>query len=125
VASGAVLGQTNATLSQAAGPFVVDEAGIAQVENAFATPAASAHRFRLDRFALREPGPTLSLPPGNLDASRPLLIEGVLPGITYTAWVSRDLTDWEPFTNFTAGAPGSATIEIIVTGDQRFYRVGP
>jgi len=31
---------------------VFDEAGVAQREAAFATPAAAAHRFRLDRFAL-------------------------------------------------------------------------
>jgi hypothetical protein len=96
VTSGAVLGQTNATLPQAAGPFVVDEAGIAQVENAFATPAASAHRFRLDRFALSAPGVALSLPPFDPGATRPLQLEGLRPGVTYTVWVSANLIDWNP-----------------------------
>jgi hypothetical protein len=34
-----------------AGAFVLDEAGLAQRETAISTPAAQAHRFRLDAFA--------------------------------------------------------------------------
>jgi hypothetical protein len=34
------------------GPFVFDEAGIAQREAAISTTTAQAHRFHLDRFTL-------------------------------------------------------------------------
>ena len=52
VSDGAAVAQTSATVPLSVGPFVFDEAGIAQRETAFATQAAAAHRFRLDRFTL-------------------------------------------------------------------------
>jgi len=52
VSDGALVSQATGTVPVTAGPFVFDEAGVAQREAAFATPAAAAHRFRLDRFAL-------------------------------------------------------------------------
>ncbi|MBU6308360.1 MAG: discoidin domain-containing protein [Planctomycetes bacterium] len=52
VPGNAVVSQATGTVPMTAGPFVLDEAGIAQREAAFATPAARAHRFRLDRFSL-------------------------------------------------------------------------
>lgn len=125
VTSGTVLGQTDATLPQSVGPFVLDEAGIAQAENAFATPASSAHRFRLERFALSAPGVTLSLPPSNPGATRPLLLQGLRPGVTYAVWTSSDLTRWEPVSTFTADGEGSTTLDIPAADAQRFYRVGP
>jgi hypothetical protein len=52
VSDGVLVSQATGTVPATAGPFVFDEAGVAQREAAFATPAAAAHRFRLDRFAL-------------------------------------------------------------------------
>jgi hypothetical protein len=52
VSDGAAVAQASATVPTTVGPFVFDEAGIAQRETAFATQAAAAHRFRLDRFTL-------------------------------------------------------------------------
>ncbi|MFM7243317.1 MAG: discoidin domain-containing protein, partial [Planctomycetaceae bacterium] len=52
VSDGVIVAQATGTVPTTAGPFVLDEAGVAQRESAFATPAASAHRFRLDRFVL-------------------------------------------------------------------------
>ncbi|MFM7244751.1 MAG: discoidin domain-containing protein [Planctomycetaceae bacterium] len=52
VSDGAIVAQATDAVPATAGPFVFDEAGIAQREAAFATPAAAAHRFRLERFAL-------------------------------------------------------------------------
>jgi hypothetical protein len=124
-ASGSVLSQTHAAVPLTTGPFVLDEAGVAQTETAIATPPADAHRFRLDRFALNAPGVTLSLPPSNPGATRPLLVEGLQPSVTYTMQTSTDLTQWEPAGSLTAGTETQATIEVIATGHQRFYRVGP
>jgi hypothetical protein len=52
-------------------------------------------------------------------------VEGLWPGATCTVWTSTDLSQWEPVANFTAGIDTSATIDIVATGDERFYRVGP
>ncbi len=56
VADGGSVAQATGTVPATVGPFVLDEAGIAQREAAFATTAAAAHRFRLDRFALSRGG---------------------------------------------------------------------
>jgi len=56
VSDGAVLSQAVATVPGSVGPFVVDEAGVAQREAAHATTAAAAHRFTLDRFSVARGG---------------------------------------------------------------------
>ena len=56
VSDGAVLSQAVATVPGSVGPFVVDEAGVAQRETAYATTAAAAHRFTLDRFSISRGG---------------------------------------------------------------------
>ncbi len=122
---GIVLGQATTAVPLATGPFVLDEAGISQTEAAIATPAADAHRFRLDRFVCGPARVALSLPPAGPGPSRPLRVEGLQPGVTYTVQTSTNLEQWAPAGSFTA-SPGSATTnEVIATGDQRFYRVGP
>jgi hypothetical protein len=45
------------TLPATVGPFVVDEAGVAQREQAFAATAAGSYRFRLEGFQLHPPQP--------------------------------------------------------------------
>lgn len=56
VSNGGVVAQAAAAVPASVGPFVLDEAGVAQREAAFATTAAAAHRFRLDRFVLSRGG---------------------------------------------------------------------
>jgi hypothetical protein len=52
VSDGVAVSQTSATVPLSVGPFVFDEAGIAQREAAISTTTAQAHRFHLDRFTL-------------------------------------------------------------------------
>ena len=52
VSDGVAVSQTSATVPTTVGPFVFDEAGIAQREAAISTTTAQAHRFHLDRFSL-------------------------------------------------------------------------
>jgi hypothetical protein len=52
VSDGVAVSQTSATVPLSVGPFVFDEAGIAQREAAISTTTAQAHRFQLDRFSL-------------------------------------------------------------------------
>jgi len=52
VSDGGLVAQAAGTVPASVGPFVLDEAGVAQREAAFTTTAAAAHRFRLDRFSL-------------------------------------------------------------------------
>jgi hypothetical protein len=47
--------RATATLPTTVGPFVVDEAGVAQREQAFAATAAGSYRFRLEGFQLHPP----------------------------------------------------------------------
>jgi hypothetical protein len=123
--SGAVLGQATAAVPLTTGPFVLDEAGIAQTESAIATPPAGAHRFRLDRFVHGVTRVVLSLLPAPPGPTLPLLVEGLQPGVTYTVQSSTNLEHWAPAGSFTADTGSSATNEVVATGDQRFYRVGP
>jgi hypothetical protein len=125
VNAGAALSQTNATVPLTTGPFVLDEAGIAQTESASATPPADAHRFRLDRFAHGVTRVVLSLPPAPPGLTRPILVEGLQPGVTYTVQTSTNLEHWSPAGSFTADTGSSATNEVVATGEQRYYRVGP
>ncbi|MFM7207753.1 MAG: hypothetical protein ACKO4T_13915, partial [Planctomycetaceae bacterium] len=48
----AVVASVGTVVPAGAGPFVLDEAGVAQREAAFATPAAAAYRFRLDALSV-------------------------------------------------------------------------
>lgn len=123
--SGVVLSQATAAVPLKTGPFVLDEAGIAQTETAIATAPADAHRFRLERFVHGVTRVVLSLPPADPGPTRPLLVEGLRPGVTYTVQTSIDLAQWEPTGSLTAGTETHATVEVIATGDQRFYRIGP
>jgi len=125
VDSGAVPSQATAAVSLTTGPFVLDEAGIAQAENAIATAPADAHRFRLDRFVHGVTRVVLSLPPANPGPTRPLRVDGLQPSVTYTVQTSTDLDAWVPAGSFTANTGSSATIEVVAAGNQRFYRVGP
>ena len=47
-----IVSQTDAVAVSAVGPFVFDEAGIAQREAAIATTSSQAYRFRLNQFSL-------------------------------------------------------------------------
>lgn len=45
--------------------------------------------------------------------------------ITYLVPTSTDLEQWAPTGSYTANTGNSATVEVVATGDQRFYRIGP
>jgi autotransporter-associated beta strand protein len=61
--SGIAIATAAATLPENVGPFVLDESGLAQREEAFATKSADAYRFRLEGF--RFGGPTAAMAPQN------------------------------------------------------------
>lgn len=125
VGSGALMGEASAVLPTSTGPFVLDEAGVAQTEAAFATPAADAHRFRLNRFVYGVVKTVLSLPPASPDPTRPILVEGPQPGVTYMVQTSIDLERWSAACSFTSDSGGAATNEVVATVKQRLYRVSP
>jgi len=60
---GVVIATASATLPTTTGPFVLDEAGVAQREAAFAATADTAYRFRLEGFSL---GSLSNEPPGGV-----------------------------------------------------------
>lgn len=73
-AGGGVVATATATLPSTTGPFVVDEAGAAQREQAYATTAAEAYRFRLEGISLGRPLPALqpaSPPSGTVASATP------------------------------------------------------
>jgi hypothetical protein len=58
-AGGVVVATVTAVVPVTVGPFVFDEAGVAQREAAYAASSATAYRFRLEAFSLGRPLPTL------------------------------------------------------------------
>ena len=54
--------QASGTLPATVGPFVLDEAGVAQREEAYAATAADSYRFRLEAFQLDGPQPDPGAP---------------------------------------------------------------
>ena len=57
--SGAIVATATLSVPLAVGPFVLDEAGVAQRELAFDSLAANAYRFRMEGFSLGAALPTL------------------------------------------------------------------